>query len=393
MHWLLCQISNTSHLEDPHKHYPAWRDLLLHHGGYWKKLIKRGILHAIAQRDNYLALRLHYDVGTTLLQHKWVESLPCNTVMATPEEHYGCMQCQARHLSRSGESVHMFKCHGYVAPARRLFAETHCPACLREYHTRAKALAHLRHSTHCRQSLIGQRMHCIPAPGTGSKIDHSLENHTDGAIPFQQAQGPKPNHHRLREFEPYCIRLLEDLYLILLDLQDPTQIETVMRSEIQRHSVSWTICRRTLVQFLEDFTLQDAEVLPCTYIEVRECLQRLCQVDAWPFCSSSVADLALRVEPPWIDLQLLPRALSRQKVILHAYAGRRRPGDIEWYIEAAAKQCPDFMIFVASVDIVIDAVYGDISRDETRAYWVGHVSQGHVVGFFAGPPCNTWSRA
>ena len=36
MTWLWAQISNTSSIGDPREHYPAWKDLLIHHGGYWK---------------------------------------------------------------------------------------------------------------------------------------------------------------------------------------------------------------------------------------------------------------------------------------------------------------------------------------------------------------------
>ena len=46
-----------------------------------------------------------------------------------------------------------------------------------------------------------------------------------------------------------------------------------------------------------------------------------------------------------------------------------------------------------SVDIVLDSDYGDISKEATRNYWAEHIAQGHVVGFLAGPPCNTWSCA
>ena len=44
--WLWAQLENTSTLGDPTEHYP--KDLIIFHGGYWKKLIKRGIAHAIA---------------------------------------------------------------------------------------------------------------------------------------------------------------------------------------------------------------------------------------------------------------------------------------------------------------------------------------------------------
>jgi hypothetical protein len=62
-------------------------------------------------------------------------------------------------------------------------------------------------------------------------------------------------------------------------------------------------------------------------------------------------------------------------------------------MNAFAEQFPDFIIVTASVDIVIDSQYGDISKTETRDYWLSHIQQGHVIAFIGGPPCNTWSRA
>ena len=254
-------------------------------------------------------------------------------------------------------------------------------------------------------------MQCLPEPGTGSIIDKTHAERVDGAIPFQQAQGPTKQTHRPREFDPYCIRLFEDLYLLLLYLNGQENLADAVKAEICRHSVSWTKCRCTLRYFLEVFTVQDAEVLAFSHAEVQECIQKLCAADAWPFLQSPCrrnghqmsqdiseweawcTDLAYQDDSPWSQLRPLPRSLSREKVILHAYAGRRRRGDIEWYIDSAAERFPGFMIFVASVDIVIDAVYGDISREETRSYWLSHIAAGHVIGFFAGPPCNTWSRA
>lgn len=144
---------------------------------------------------------------------------------------------------------------------------------------------------------------------------------------------------------------------------------------------------------------------------VRQCIQTLKQAEAWPFLSAACTrerrqlsidvsawenwftQLAYSSGPGEQTHQPLPRSLSRQKIILHAYAGRRRRGDIEWYIEEIAAGHPGIVIHVASVDIVIDETYGDIAKEATRNYWIGHILAGHVIGFLAGPPCNTWSRA
>jgi len=105
-----------------------------------------------------------------------------------------------------GKARTCLKGTGFVwfrASARQLFEDTSCPNCLREYHTRAKVLAHLRHAHQCRQSLLGRRLKCDPTSGTGSSIDRALHERTDGAIPFLQGYGPKPPDGALVDFIDY----------------------------------------------------------------------------------------------------------------------------------------------------------------------------------------------
>ena len=107
----------------------------------------------------------------------------------------------------------MFKQHGFRASARQLFDGTSCPNCLREHHTRAKVLAHLRHAHACRQSLISRRLQCDPTPGTGSIADRELHEATDGAIPFLHGQGPQLPAGARRDFVDYEVQVLEAPYL------------------------------------------------------------------------------------------------------------------------------------------------------------------------------------
>lgn len=50
--WLWQQLHNSTSLPDPSLHFPVWQDILMHHGGYWKKLIKKGVAHACLQGEN-----------------------------------------------------------------------------------------------------------------------------------------------------------------------------------------------------------------------------------------------------------------------------------------------------------------------------------------------------
>ena len=139
-------------------------------------------------------------------------------------------------------------------------------------------------------------------------------------------------------------------------------------------------------------------------------MQQMAQVSHWDFlrdCTAAVvhhkpasladwenwcADLANAAPEQWKELKPLPQSLTRQKVMLHAFAGRRRHGDVDWYLDMISKQTEGCVILTVSIDIVIDPIHGDITRADTRALWSHYIRMGHVAGFLAGPPCNTWSR-
>ena len=415
LHWLWQQLKGSSNLQDPVHHFPQWRDLIVHHGGYWKKLIRKGILHAIMQRKNeFHAIDLHARIGRLMMEEAIVGTLPEQVTHAhglNLDDHFGCMQCQRKFASYAGERVHMCRTHGEIAPERRLFDATHCPCCLREFHTHSKVLAHLRHATSCKETLQGRRFACRPVPGTGSQFDNSLHEAVDGAQPFLQAHGPHLPAVARRPRDQFDLNFLEAIYLFLMDLPSTESLDASLRGFIRNYPICWTDCQRTLKQFVAQFTLADAEPLAHTLTAIVDCLQCLAEVAQWPFLQeiesapqqhrtatlpdweSWCANLATNPPDAWSTLRPMPRALTRQKILLHAFAGRRRHGDVEWYLEHLHNQHDGFVIMTVSLDIIIDSKYGDISNSDTRAFWLHYIRLGFIAGFLAGPPCNTWSRA
>ena len=81
-------------------------------------------------------------------------------------------------------------------------------------------------------------------------------------------------------------------------------------------------------------------------------------------------------------------------MILHAYSGRRRAGDLQFYLEALHRDAPDgTLLHVVSLDLMTDPLWGDATRPETQSFWRQGADSGFVHGFLAGPPCETWSQA
>eukprot|EP00974_Lingulodinium_polyedra_P021622 2087722-Lingulodinium_polyedra.AAC.1 len=46
-----------------------------------------------------------------------------------------------------------------------------------------------------------------------------------------------------------------------------------------------------------------------------------------------------------------------------------------------------------SVDIINDPKFGDLTDPRCATFWKDRVLSGQILGFVAGPPCATWSRA
>ena len=79
--------------------------------------------------------------------------------------------------------------------------------------------------------------------------------------------------------------------------------------------------------------------------------------------------------------------------MIHAFSGRRREGDFQYFIEVAQKDHPDMTIFTISVDLMVDPIWGNVADEKVRSFWLQAIRQRQVIGALAGPPCETWSQA
>ena len=88
-----------------------------------------------------------------------------------------------------------------------------------------------------------------------------------------------------------------------------------------------------------------------------------------------------------------PQGFGVHRYILHAFSGRRRQGDFQFFLDAVAEAHPGIVLHTLSVDIVLDSCWGDISDVRVRQFWISAATNKWVVAFLGGPPCETWSRA
>ena len=86
------------------------------------------------------------------------------------------------------------------------------------------------------------------------------------------------------------------------------------------------------------------------------------------------------------------RMRSRTLIVAHLFSGHRRQGDLTGFLEDLP--APDgASIVVIPIDIIFDSYGCDLARRDTQIRWKAIASVGSLLGFIAGPPCETFSIA
>ena len=89
----------------------------------------------------------------------------------------------------------------------------------------------------------------------------------------------------------------------------------------------------------------------------------------------------------------IPRGFGRERYVLHLFSGRRRQGDLQFFLDRMQRSDEPFFLRVVSLDVVLSDVRGDLLKPSTRAFWKDAIRQRFVVALLGGPPCETWSQA
>ena len=412
MIWMWEQLHHSSSMQDPRQHAAQWFDILQHHPKFWKRLLKRACRHDILQRRKIFQVVAFHDRFQQRMQEFMPERNHDIILMADENEDgatYGCMGCQLRCRTKAGEGAHMFRKHQQQAVLRHFIDQTQCRVCLREFHTFSKMKAHLHYSEKCRRIIMaGPVCHEI-APGAGSRTDRDLAHQHDRCLPPIQAEGPRQPAGRHREFHD----IDEALHLFLVEYVaehtdqafELVRFGEAVREWILHHAISWTRMTSTLNFFITNFSEEDATFFHVDLPQMQSEIARVLDPTTWPFLRQqhgahpqerTIADCHQQCQF-WSDtwehqMQIVPKPFGRMRIVLHAFAGRRRLGDLQYYLEKDINVDASFDLVVVSLDIVINAHWRDATKEDTRRMWLHAIREKHVVGFVAGPPCETWSR-
>lgn len=409
--WMWHQLRSSSKLPDPHHHFGAWVSLMKDHRRYWKKLVRRAGDHAAAQRDNLFSVtQFHRAILQQLHQAQCLAQGPPLEVRTLAGPAYGCMQCQRKFASRGGCGAHMFRAHGHIHPVRRLFDTTQCGCCLREFHSYGRLKAHLIRADYCRHSLQRRNHYVVPVAGIGSSENDHQERILDGLLPPLPGHGPHLPQGRHGVALDYNLVIFEEIYTRMLEVTSVAEGEAVLRAVASEIPTTWEDFRQTLQALVREATSEDTAVLGISAEDFFGILRRFSLEGQWPFlCEETEVvtehwhrDLHVLEDFCIKEAQMahsrqgharVPRGFGAVRYVLHAFSGRRRCGDFQFYFDRLAADHPDVQLFVISLDVVIDSTWGDISRQDTRDFWLGAINARWVVAIIGGPPCETWSQA
>ena len=405
--WMWTQLKNASHLPHPAEGYEQWLFLIQNSPGYWKRLVKRAGMHAIHQRrKRQQVIAFHQQVLPQLWSLSEEPPLTAHVESSGDgAQHYGCLMCHKRCRSLAGEAAHMCKVHGIVASVRFLFDQPTCGACLKHFHTMQKMKAHLHYSRLCRERLLSRNVRCELVPGTGSQLDRDRNRSHDRMLPPLTGEGPQLPPARLRveqgidhDLHMHLVNVLTDSPCEMLEMQ--------WRAFCDEHAISWTLWTSTIQFFKDTLQNEDADLLDFDLMAVNVILDRLCQPDSWAFLKEShrrrpqqtieileeeCAMVEQRLETE--EIVVIPRVFGKTRLVLHAYSGRRRIGDVQYFIDLLAAKQTEYDLQVISMDIINDPLLGDAMNPRTCELWYRAVRQRHVIAFIGGPPCESWSCA
>lgn len=406
--WMWRNLCNASDLGSPDIHMARWVEIMRFHRSYWKRLVRRAFRHAILQRRKELKCQQFYLGMREILQQGqiWPATDPNHRPVQRPDDIdlFGCMLCQRSFRTLGGQGAHMFRKHAVVHPVRFLFSSTHCAACLREYFTHGKMKMHLIRSAQCRAYLLAHGGRHQPAAGLGSIEDGARLIHHDNRLPPLQASGPMLPRPPERDLNKVHWELYDCIVETAITLDCQTHFKPTIKKVIVTFAVSWTQCQMTLQELLDTVATETEPWGQIPLAHVTVCLRELMRPEEWPFLQSLHSqDPAGQPDRGDIEIQCsdiasqplrqIQRCLGRHRVILHAFSGRRRPGDIQFFLEAMHNSSDGTVLHVVSLDLMTDKVWGDASRAETQQFWRKAADEGKVQGFLAGPPCETWSQA
>lgn len=366
-------------------------DFLLAHPKVWKGHIKRAVHRHVASRK----LDEHWQEWHGIIMQEVVEAgFGYKAFAPIPQQPFYCLRCQRIFQRRADLAVHAFKKHDRINPARKFVQGTQCERCLKHYATYPDLVNHVKRTQSCLHFYANRGVLVPRQPGVNSRADNQQRSLLRD--PFFYAEGPRcPSPAALIDDEhPEQVLLMEKwdqasvhqtaVQTWLEALRQATLQTTLFHEEIMTTFRTWC----------EDWCASH-EDLALSGLRVFHLFE--CQASAEWFLTGTTrtqqigeAAVAFFEREAWHfqDIIWTPARSVRYhpRVVAHLFSGERRQGDLQHYLEK-------YGFSSVSIDIIYDVTWGNLLRQDTLDTFRHALRVGALLGFMAGPPCETWSRA
>ena len=387
----------------------------------FKRWIRRAATHSRLQRELHTHwIEWHHDFLLSLIEGGYQIPFPWPSGGSIGVESPGeaCLLCHKVFINRAAWSVHAFKIHNRVNDKRPLVHHTRCEVCMREFGTRDKLQRHLNYKTSCAIQLR-QAGHFFPIqPGINSR---QLRHPVEYPVPVMPTAGPQREWQQPAAMD-WNNGIDFDLLETLVECAEAIPEKLAFGDIIQRFkdvftgsAASFEDLKKTFIYFKEETLkyweemrgdnslstsmLEDALQWVEAHLQLRwffseeECTQLPCAEDlrtaAWSHCCGRRASDDAR---GWTPTEGIPQLRSRQLVFIHFFAGEKRDGDLQDALNNMSIPAGCVRTILA-VDIIYDSVRADLSRDCIQQRWLDFIRRGFITAFFAGPPCESWTRS
>lgn len=285
--------------------------------------------------------------------------------VASEEACWQCETCSLQFKSKRALAMHSSKVHGYVRRSKYLLDSDVCHACLRKYHTLARALTHLDHNPYCADVLEANF-------GFMSEAEVA---ESSAALREQALELKKAGWQATKAFCP------------VVKIQGPT-LPPIGSPEADEMRAKWDARREpgTGCHHLSGFAVESSPAIGSGCVD--EELTTSFVMNTYGGRVGGQLGCATDLGLSFLCAQITVRSLF----FVHFFSGYRRQGDLQHWLENEIVG-EGYRIYCISVDICLCKSNFDLTDKKALEFWVGKAKQGFVIGGGGGPPCETMSAA
>ena len=379
--------------------WDAWKTYIAHSKGRWMSIVGKAGKHVLAQAELHQNWdKWHYEAISLLQPHL---GEPIGHVFKASTDGHACMACKKWFSSKSAWSVHAFRVHARVTPARLLANDQQCGACLQIYQSQASLVRHLTYSQHCRDWLRTRQGPLELAPGLNSR--HEQQHRSFYQTPPIQAEGP--------ELPPRNIEAYDMLGTVEQEqwnrwtasvnsfdaLTDPEKFGSLLIQQTQDTTLHFDEIHAVFEHWIQ-YQQRQCTNETCFWNDVHLYFQKNFSQEI--FMPNNHPEVDTRPDPHlvirvWLqqkfEQNFVPKAIRYRPILVaHLFSGHRRLGDLQEELE---KLPLSPHLRALSVDIVFSEEHGNLANPAVFHRFRTAIEMGILVACVSGPPCESWSRA